>query len=320
MNITYQGNTYDVPVFGWMNHLPEWLKKVVRGFSDKYIGSNFLAEEAAEKNWDQIWKMWNETNSYNSPMNQMKLAREAGLNVGMLYGQPVSESQPMSGFAEASGANGSGDLLRDVRDFDLLQAQKELLESQKNEIESRIPERKARIEKLNADREKAIKEAESIGMHNEFFAATMPSEIDKVLAGNELSAAESRAAMKYVNDLAEANYQMRMKELDEMDKKIASLEADNEYKKELKNEVTQAIKNMKEEFKSLKAKAEIDEFQAKNKEADFWLTRLTNAWSLAAIGVSQLQKHKEKIKSAFGQFGWDISSQYQSGGITPALQ
>lgn len=41
-------------------------------------------------------KMWNKTNQYNSPSNQVKLYREAGINPAFVYGSLQGNSQPLS--------------------------------------------------------------------------------------------------------------------------------------------------------------------------------------------------------------------------------
>lgn len=46
-------------------------------------------------NWSEQWKMWNATNEYNKPINQMARYAEAGLNPNLIYGQQ-NTTNPMS--------------------------------------------------------------------------------------------------------------------------------------------------------------------------------------------------------------------------------
>ena len=53
-------------------------------FNDQNID---LAKWQNQQNIEQQWQMWNATNEYNKPVNQMKRYEEAGLNPNLIYGQ-----------------------------------------------------------------------------------------------------------------------------------------------------------------------------------------------------------------------------------------
>jgi len=47
------------------------------------------------QNIENAWKMWNATNEYNKPVNQMERFKEAGLNPNLIYGQ-TNTTSPVS--------------------------------------------------------------------------------------------------------------------------------------------------------------------------------------------------------------------------------
>lgn len=49
-------------------------------------------QQTNQQNIQQQWDMWNATNDYNSPVNQMKRYRAAGLNPNLIYGQSNTTS------------------------------------------------------------------------------------------------------------------------------------------------------------------------------------------------------------------------------------
>lgn len=62
-------------------------------------------KEVNEQNINNQWAMWNETNKYNSPQEQMLRYAEAGLNPHLIYGQSNTTNAANVGSAVAPHAN-----------------------------------------------------------------------------------------------------------------------------------------------------------------------------------------------------------------------
>ena len=60
-----------------------------------------LQREINQQNLDNQWKMWEATNEYNSPAQQMARYREAGLNPNLIYGQSNTVQSMNVGTASA---------------------------------------------------------------------------------------------------------------------------------------------------------------------------------------------------------------------------
>lgn len=65
-------------VSGYMNN--QSIKKTNQANVD-------MQNDVNQQNVDNQWKMWNATNQYNSPLEQMKRYKAAGLNPNLIYGQ-----------------------------------------------------------------------------------------------------------------------------------------------------------------------------------------------------------------------------------------
>lgn len=66
----------------------------------------FNAEQASiSRDWQE--QMWNKQNAYNSPFNQMKLMKDAGLNVNAMYGQGTASAAATSAGSPATANGGS---------------------------------------------------------------------------------------------------------------------------------------------------------------------------------------------------------------------
>lgn len=57
------------------------------------VTNNYFNKKAASRQNEYSWSMWNATNEYNSPKNQMARYAEAGLNPNLIYGQSNTTSQ-----------------------------------------------------------------------------------------------------------------------------------------------------------------------------------------------------------------------------------
>ena len=56
--------------------------------------SNWASSQDFERNANLSWQMWNATNQYNSPAQQMQRFRDAGLNPNLVYGSMPQSPQP----------------------------------------------------------------------------------------------------------------------------------------------------------------------------------------------------------------------------------
>lgn len=66
----------------------------------------FNAQQAAiSREWQE--NMWNKQNAYNSPVNQMKMMKDAGLNVNAMYGQGTASAAATSAGSPATANGGS---------------------------------------------------------------------------------------------------------------------------------------------------------------------------------------------------------------------
>lgn len=83
--------------------------------------SDRRASDAFNRNAVLSWDMWNATNNYNSPVNQMRRFKAAGLNPNLIYGGMSNVSQPSFVRSEPAVESGNSvlDTLRYLQGFDL---------------------------------------------------------------------------------------------------------------------------------------------------------------------------------------------------------
>lgn len=85
---------------GFLSSIASGLGGVIAGPFGAIVGSaadtlfnNHFNKGAASTQNEYSWSMWNATNEYNKPINQMKRFEEAGLNPNLIYGQSNTTSQ-----------------------------------------------------------------------------------------------------------------------------------------------------------------------------------------------------------------------------------
>lgn len=78
------------------------------------VASVNAQREINQQNIDNQWDMWNATNEYNTPHEQMLRYAEAGLNPNLIYGQSNTTSPVNVGNAQAPDFSGLNNLLPTV--------------------------------------------------------------------------------------------------------------------------------------------------------------------------------------------------------------
>lgn len=76
--------------------------------------NNKSIKETNQQNIDNQWAMWNATNQYNTPHEQMLRYAEAGLNPNLIYGQSNTTSPVNVGVAQPTNFNGLNDIIPNV--------------------------------------------------------------------------------------------------------------------------------------------------------------------------------------------------------------
>lgn len=121
------------------------------GLSQFESAQQFNSAEA-EKQRQFEFDMWNRTNDYNSPANQIQLLRQAGLNPSMMYGQPVDTTASVPAGAEANSPSGSAGQLSSLlglgADISEIPAKIDLMRAQAEEIRSRVPVNQQKVNEL----------------------------------------------------------------------------------------------------------------------------------------------------------------------------
>lgn len=102
------------------------------------IMGNYYNKKAAKKAYKYALDMWNKTNEYNKPINQVARLREAGLNPQLALGNISSASSAHLG--------STPQVSSDVVPFDFLN-----YELQKKEINERLKRTKAETNNINED-------------------------------------------------------------------------------------------------------------------------------------------------------------------------
>lgn len=86
--------------------------------------NNWAASRDFERNANLSWQMWNATNQYNSPLEQMKRYREAGLNPNLVYGSMPQSPQPAVVKSSTSAPEYKFDLAQSLNMFNQLENSK----------------------------------------------------------------------------------------------------------------------------------------------------------------------------------------------------
>lgn len=128
------------------------------------------AERLAVQQWEE--EMWNKQNEYNSPANQLRLAKEAGINPNAIFGngnpfEPASGlsgspmSSPGSSFGGSSSGLASSLLMQDANNLNAFaNARKTLADAEGQEIGNKFDKKtfKARVKAVEDAGEKIVKE------------------------------------------------------------------------------------------------------------------------------------------------------------------
>lgn len=83
------------------------------GIATTALNNNSI-KETNQQNIDNQWAMWNATNQYNTPHEQMLRYAEAGLNPNLIYGQSNTTSPVNVGVAQPLNFNGLNDIIPNV--------------------------------------------------------------------------------------------------------------------------------------------------------------------------------------------------------------
>ena len=128
------------------------------GVNEAEKNRKFNAEQAQlQRDWQE--KMWNLSNEYNSPLQQMQRFKEAGLNPNLVYGDGAKTlaAQVGSGAAASSSAVGRGSIENPVTTAIGIQSQMEQIKNLKEQNEL-----------LKQQARKTSNEADSVAWQNNY--------------------------------------------------------------------------------------------------------------------------------------------------------
>lgn len=138
----------------WFDGLKQGWDRLWHGISDKYLGTNYQATEAADVAWQRQLDMWNMTNAYNDPSAMMQRLRNAGLNPDLAMGSPVNVSAEAGQPPVAQTGRGSGNPISDFMSLRLNQANLDLLRAQQRDLEA-----SAGLKSEQAESERSLRDA-----------------------------------------------------------------------------------------------------------------------------------------------------------------
>lgn len=150
-----------------------------------YLGTRDRIRAQNKINQDNIrlsWDMWNATNEYNSPVNQMARFKAAGLNPNLIYGQMSNVPPPAYVKAEAANASGFDAIADAIKDYETMQLQHEGMEHQMKVADANVAlarERNAlQAKALASSEENYAKEFEDRSRLRDLEAEKYKAEID----------------------------------------------------------------------------------------------------------------------------------------------
>lgn len=136
--------------------------------------SKFSREERiAQQNW--IERMYKDNNAYNSPANQMKRFKEAGLNPDLIYGKVDSNTASMPSPASQASTPSAGNV-----------PMTNPLESLGNTI-SGLSMQQAQINAIKANTNKTNKESKQLDIQNEALPAQLRQSLSNMVSQGKLT-------------------------------------------------------------------------------------------------------------------------------------
>lgn len=103
--------------------------------------NDWAAQRDFERNANLSWQMWNATNQYNSPVEQMKRYRQAGLNPNLIYGSMPQAPQPAVVKSSTSAPEYRFDLAQSLNMFNQLENSKLNNELTRAEISNKLQQK-----------------------------------------------------------------------------------------------------------------------------------------------------------------------------------
>ena len=179
------------------------------GILEGFLG-NIYQKAAEKRQWRRTLQMWNMTNEYNAPVNQMKRLKEAGLNPNLMYQNAMQGSSASMAQAPTSiNQNPIGtalDRVTTLANLKLMQAQ-----ARKTNEEADLAAERAKSEQ----RDQALKAAQEKNwdLKNQYDLATLDNRTKQVLQDLNTSRVQYDALQlqyKYQSD----TYDLRMMQLD----------------------------------------------------------------------------------------------------------
>lgn len=178
------------------------------GIIEGFLG-NIYQKAAEKRQWRRTLQMWNMTNEYNAPINQMKRLKEAGLNPNLLYQNAMQGSSASMAQAPTSiNQNPIGtalDRVTTLANLKLMQAQ-----ARKTNEEADLAAERAKSEQ----RDQALKAAQekNWNLKNSYDLATLDTRTERVLQDLNTSRVQYDALQleyKFQSD----SYDLRMQQL-----------------------------------------------------------------------------------------------------------
>ena len=190
------------------NWLVDWVRRVfgldgtiITGLSDKYLGTTINSDRQAttaferQQTLDQQNRAWQEQmldkqNLYNDPANQMQRLRSAGLNVGLAYGQPISESAGVGSGSGSSAPMASAGGVGSITDLISLPHQMKLMDAQAEQMKAQARWTAEQQRDLQLTRQARIEQLWSVIDRNKAEVEDVVSKIQQRVHQNALTDAE----------------------------------------------------------------------------------------------------------------------------------
>lgn len=179
------------------------------GIIEGFLG-NIYQQAAEKRQWRRTLQMWNMTNEYNSPVQQMKRLKQAGLNPNLMYQNAMQGSSASMGQAPTSiNQNPIGtalDRVTTLANIKLMQAQ-----ARKTNEEADLAAQRAKTE----EKEQSLKAAQERNwdLKNQYDLATLDNRTAQVLQDLNTSRVQYDALQLQYKFQSES-YDLRMMQLD----------------------------------------------------------------------------------------------------------
>lgn len=249
-----------------------------------------LQREINQQNIDEQWKMWEATNKYNSPVEQMARYRAAGLNPNLIYGQSNTAQSMNVGTASAPQVQSKkvdyNQMASIASSYLSLLSQKKAIEKQ--DIENKI---------AGATYDDIVKQSHLNTQHLEKMLTKVDKEIESIGLENTFKLYENQLKAFEV-DMLPIIKQLKQNELSLSNSQVdliptAKLKAQAELR--LTN-VSIGLTKMKQALTSAQTSHELAKLGLTKSQKDYYLQQINE--SLARVEKINLESEDQAFKNS----------------------